>query len=345
MTGILSDIARLHWRRTALIAGGLFFFVGILVWVPKWQVPPTGLSIQERAEVEDNARKTLAQILAGGFFLLTAYFTWRTVVATEKNVHIAQQNLTVSLEKQLTERFAKAIEQLGSESLPIRLGAIYALERIARDSERDYGPIMEVLTANVRERARWFDGKALPEPFPLDIHAILTVIGRRDRSGTTRLNLEATDLRKAELRGLNFSNVSFRNAHLEGTLLMNGNLDGADFTGAHGKGAQLHSARLQQASFFLADFSEAWLSHARLERAFMPSAKLIGAHLETADLRGATLGGANMTNAHLEGADLSGACLKSSNLSGAKGLSQLQLDAAITDHSTIVSPPFHVRAS
>jgi hypothetical protein len=54
---------------------------------------------------------------------------------------------------QITERFTKAIEQLGEEDedgeprLEIRLGGIYALERIARDSVQDYGQIMEILTA------------------------------------------------------------------------------------------------------------------------------------------------------------------------------------------------------
>ena len=37
--------------------------------------------------------------------------------------------------------------------MAIRLGGIYALERIAKDSEKDHGPIMEVLTAYVRENA------------------------------------------------------------------------------------------------------------------------------------------------------------------------------------------------
>ena len=63
--------------------------------------------------------------------------------------------------KRRTERFTRAIDQLGATDdkegepkLEIRLGAIYALERIARDSpERDYATIMEVLTAYVRDNA------------------------------------------------------------------------------------------------------------------------------------------------------------------------------------------------
>ncbi|HXT93389.1 MAG TPA: hypothetical protein VN714_29505 [Trebonia sp.] len=42
-------------------------------------------------------------------------------------------------------------EQLGSDRLDVRLGAIYALERIMIDSERDHPTIVEVLAAFVRE--------------------------------------------------------------------------------------------------------------------------------------------------------------------------------------------------
>ena len=35
---------------------------------------------------------------------------------------------------QVTDRYTKAIEQLGSDKLDVTIGGIYALERIARDS-------------------------------------------------------------------------------------------------------------------------------------------------------------------------------------------------------------------
>ena len=52
---------------------------------------------------------------------------------------------------QVTDRYTKAIEQLGSDKLDVRIGGIYALERIARDSARDHPTVMEVLTAFIRE--------------------------------------------------------------------------------------------------------------------------------------------------------------------------------------------------
>jgi hypothetical protein len=56
---------------------------------------------------------------------------------------------------------SRAIDQLGkvddkgNKLFEIRIGGIYALQRIARESEEDYWPIMEILTAYVREHAPW----------------------------------------------------------------------------------------------------------------------------------------------------------------------------------------------
>src|SRR5512134_717237 len=66
-------------------------------------------------------------------------------------------------ERRITESFAKAVELLGSDKLEARLGAIYTLERISKEkqSEHDYyWPIMETLTAFVRERAPWLAEQA-----------------------------------------------------------------------------------------------------------------------------------------------------------------------------------------
>jgi hypothetical protein len=61
----------------------------------------------------------------------------------------------VAQERQITELFTAAVDQLGSDNLENRLGAIYALERIAEDSVRDHWPIMEILATYVRQNAPW----------------------------------------------------------------------------------------------------------------------------------------------------------------------------------------------
>src|SRR5918994_5532670 len=127
-------------RRTARVLGALALFaavVGILVWY----IAPSGAAEKQALVV------TLAHILGGTALLSGLYFTWRT--------------LQVNREGQITERFTRAIEQLGathddkSKNLELRLGGIYALERIARESKEDHWSIMEVLTAYVRQHAPW----------------------------------------------------------------------------------------------------------------------------------------------------------------------------------------------
>lgn len=64
------------------------------------------------------------------------------------------RQVQVGREGQITERFTRAIEHLGKDkSLDERLGGIYALERIARDSPVDRRTITEVLTAYVRSHS------------------------------------------------------------------------------------------------------------------------------------------------------------------------------------------------
>lgn len=56
------------------------------------------------------------------------------------------------------DRFTKAIEQLGSERLDVRLGGIYALEALLRPEEAHYrGVAIEVLCAFVSEHAEGFE--------------------------------------------------------------------------------------------------------------------------------------------------------------------------------------------
>ena len=133
----------------------------VALWlVPQWQLAPiherlnseSQLSAAERLvldadvfQAENAARSTLALILAAGGLLLGLGMGWR--------------RFEIGRELRTHERFARSVEQLasdrsdGSPRTESRLGGIYALERLLTDSEREYWPIMEVLTAYVRENA------------------------------------------------------------------------------------------------------------------------------------------------------------------------------------------------
>jgi hypothetical protein len=85
---------------------------------------------------------------------------------------ITTRTLELTEQGHITERYTKAIEQLGSDKLDVRLGGIYALERLAIDSERDHPTVVEVLGAFVREHSDSTDdsehpsGEKLHEPWP-----------------------------------------------------------------------------------------------------------------------------------------------------------------------------------
>ena len=63
---------------------------------------------REQGKLQNDARGTLLQGLAGGVLLLGAYFSWRQMQLTRQQLHIAEQG-------QLTERFTRAIDQLGDD--------------------------------------------------------------------------------------------------------------------------------------------------------------------------------------------------------------------------------------
>jgi hypothetical protein len=68
---------------------------------------------------------------------------------------VAALNLNLQRRGQVTDRFSKADDQLGEGTkLDVRLGAIYALEQIARDSPELHSPIVEILAAFIREHSR-----------------------------------------------------------------------------------------------------------------------------------------------------------------------------------------------
>jgi len=300
----------------------------LLAWkVPIWQLASrrASLTAKEYLELENSYRATIVQALGGLVLLIGIYLTWRRVAATEQQVEVAR-------EEQITERFTRAIEQLGSEKLEVCLGGIYALERIARDSERDHWPIMEVLTAYVRENAP----RTEPPPSAsiavgADIQAILTVIARREwrreLSGGMHLDLSNTDLSGSKMEGAflreaDLASCRLDNSCLNGCLLEYANLRKASLVGCQlrqvwATEAIFHEASLRESDLSASNLAEADLSVTDLAKAHLYKAKLRGAMLTDSNLKGATLGRAYLAGCAFAGSVLDDAHLFEADLSGA----------------------------
>jgi hypothetical protein len=96
---------------------------------------------------------TIATIGAGIVLYLNFRVANKNAEIANRNVEIANKTLELTGSRLITERFSKAVEQLGSDKLEVRLGGIYSLERIAYDSDRDHWTIMEVLTSFIQEKS------------------------------------------------------------------------------------------------------------------------------------------------------------------------------------------------
>ena len=336
------------------VAVGLVVLAVLVLLVPTWLVPASVTPEQSDALAARNELRTTLLQGIGGLFLIAG------VVATWRQVQVSRRQLEILREGQITERFTRAIEQLGSDNLDIRLGGIYALERIAFGSEADRGPILEVLTAYVRGHSPWpaagweYGAATPPEPEEHqlaslqfrkpDVQAVVSILGRRRTAADDEaLLLARVDLRRAYLRRLDLERANIRNASLRGIQGRNARLRGAvlkqsDLTRAILDSADLRQADLQRAGLTDAILSDAILSGADLRGADLRGANLTRADLTRADLRGANLTRADLTRADLRGANLSRADLTRADLRGADfrdaALDGATLDGTLTDQST-----------
>ncbi|MEU0068630.1 pentapeptide repeat-containing protein [Streptomyces sp. NPDC006332] len=208
----------------------------------------------------------MASTLPGLAALVALLFTWMSVEQTNKDLRISEQG-------QITTRYNAAITNLGSASLDVRLGGIFALQRIMQDSSRDQRAVVSVLAAFVRRHAPVPDSGFKPAEEhrpPADVAAVVTVLGNRstDREVTEEGKpLYRVDMSSVDLRGLE------REVGLtEGGMPRRGTFRYANFTGA--------------------DLRDAGLEHFDLFGASLDDANMPAANLQDTDLRQAFLAGA-----------------------------------------------------
>jgi len=295
---------RVAWL-AVLTACGLLAVLFCAVWVfPRLLDPPLGMAAlrdvasaqariqlqQAQAQLANNARSAILQGLAGLVLVAGAVATWR-------QVHIGRQG-------QITDRYTKAVDQLASRSVVVRIGSIYAMERIAKNSGADRDAILFLLGAFVRIHSPWPVGArraaappaAVDENLPWmrvrapDIQAAMGTLGRLPRSREEpAISLSRVDLRSVALRDSRLNGSRFRYANLARSVL---------------GGVWLEHADLAGADLRLVPLDPAHLAGANLSRASLQGANLRHADLRHANLRGANLDGAQLTGAQADQATI-----------------------------------------
>jgi hypothetical protein len=185
------------------------------------------------------------------------------------------EQLTLNYSAQLAEQLSKAFAQLESNNTAVRVGGVYALERVAQQSPTDRANIAVTLAAFVRQLQRAPDPKyrsyvAMLKVRAPDAQAAMDVLSRPPLSEerTSReagwLDLSRTDLRRASLKGADLRKVNLwlsrldgadlRNAQLQESILSDADVgifepnhpyytDGADLRGANLTGAKQENMR------------------------------------------------------------------------------------------------------
>jgi uncharacterized protein YjbI with pentapeptide repeats len=167
---------RLVWRRAGigLLVLGLLavLLLACVLWIPRWLYPSLtetdlqnvsdAAKVQElkgaRLKLQNDARTTLLQGL-GAVLVLTgagigASVTLRQVRATRDQIRetatASRNQLKLSERSQVTDRYTRAVEQLGHEKAPVRLGALYSLEHLAQDNPEYRQTVVDVVCAYLR---------------------------------------------------------------------------------------------------------------------------------------------------------------------------------------------------
>ena len=200
--------------------------------------------------------RNLGLVLAGLIALPLAI--WRSLVA-QRQADAAQQSLR-------NERYQKGAEMLGSEVLSVRLGGIYALQRLDDEYPEEYHlQIMNLLCAFIRHptqdekhekrlEAMKTDVRSLRD----DVAAAMTVICKRD---SLRIELEQEHDFVLDLSDAYLAYAVLTYGRLQGVMFWQANLYYAMLVNADLSGADLGMANLDKAMLHDADLSGTDLSH------------------------------------------------------------------------------------
>jgi hypothetical protein len=306
-----------HWPR--VLAVGLFLVVFV---APRFLVPARsaaslagvgdpaarGRLKDERLKLQHDVRIGLLQAVAGVAVIAAVAATWQQLDTDRRQL---RQQLEVAGQEQASERFARALDQLGSEQLDVRLGGIYGLERIAaRGAESAtaaagaYRPPAEgsgepqggAPGAGTGSAAPAGGSGEAPDPgwwAAPDRVQVFEILSAYVRTTSHRPPVGPA--------GVSSLQVSQPDVHAAVTALARRTvLDGdppLDLTGSLLPAARLGWARLAGADLRGADLRGTSLQHATLAGAHLEQSLLCGTQFQGADLAGAHLAGARASTA------------------------------------------------
>lgn len=164
---VMSGPVERRWNRLpplrwwwVIVAATLVVFLGVGAGWWLWS-QSNGLAGAELVKAHGDAVRTGLTAAAGTGAALALLLAVRRQRSAElalelqaddlaQKEQIATANAHDAAERRITDLYTKAVEQLGSEKAPVRLGGLYALERLAQDHVEQRQTIVNVLCAYLR---------------------------------------------------------------------------------------------------------------------------------------------------------------------------------------------------
>lgn len=247
----------------------------------------------------------------------------------------AVNTVKLTIERRVNEIIAEAGDQLGSDTVSIRLTGLFALERLGQTYPGHRQVVVNALCAYLQ--APWTPPEGVPvarsdDPSePIEIaHDSAVEDGTQpkkcpqppeDQTQEHRVRRTAQwillrHLAKEALPQQRWeSMIDLSGAYLGGASLYEADLRVAVLAGADLTNADLHETDLRRADLRRVNLTKADLMYACLTGANLEQASLQMADLAWATLNGARLSGVNLTGANLRGANLAAADLVEADLS------------------------------
>ena len=118
-----------------------------------WSLATRGLNGSSLVTARLDAVKIGLAALGGAAALVALYLNWRRQRTTDATL-LLQQTVAAATEadaaaRRITELYAKAADQLGSDKAAVRLAGLYALERLAQDNQHERQTIVRRTVVNV----------------------------------------------------------------------------------------------------------------------------------------------------------------------------------------------------
>ena len=289
----------------------------------------------ETVSAIDHYRGTLAQVFGGVAICLGLYFTARNVFAAEQT--------------RWTRTFSDAVGQLGAvtsakvPNIPIRVGAVYSLERLCHDSPADAPAVCNILLHYIQAEAV----ASRKQNFMLDCEAALLALSSITRGRTFVKsdswplsdvflpNLRVLDrkvagfhFKSSTLSGSRFDrshnySLQIEDCSLEGCSFAGSKINGTIFSASKGSGLNFSSCKAEKAQFLSCVFQDSDFTYARLVSTNFSDTDVSGSDFSNADLRNVVASGTNMTGVSLHNANL-----RNADLRGAIGITNAEMASA-----------------